>query len=191
MKLEAVVMAAGLARRMGTNKLLLRLGDKFVYEHILDTLTQGNFSRVHVVSAYEEVLAGAEKRNFNPIYNDQNKAGRARSIVLATRAADEDSALAFFVADQPLLTLETIERLVKSFEATDLPTYPVYKNIKGNPVIFPKIYREGLLNLKEDQGGRVLLKNCLVNEVEINSPLELKDIDTRADYEDIIKVYGK
>lgn len=191
MKLEAVVMAAGLSRRMGTNKLLLKLGDKFIYEHILDTLAKGNFYRVHVVSSYDQVLAGAEKRNFNPIYNDQNKDGRARSIVLATKAADPDSALAFFVADQPLLTLGTIESLVKSFKERDLPTYPVYKNIKGNPVIFPKTYKEGLLALKGDQGGRVLLKDHPVNEVEISSCLELKDIDTREDYEDIIKIYGK
>ncbi len=38
MKITAIVLAAGLSSRMGTNKLLLELDGKTILDHILDNL---------------------------------------------------------------------------------------------------------------------------------------------------------
>ena len=183
MKINAILMASGLSERMGQNKLMFDFKGKKIYEHTLDLLESLDFDKVIVASSYEEILEDAKNRGFISLENDNNTIGKSSSIKLGVDASDEDAAMMFFVADQPLLTKETCQKLISSFKENPQMTYPVVGLRRGAPVIFPPSFRDKLLSLKEDQGGMIFAKDNPTNKVEIGSEDELLDIDTIEAYE--------
>lgn len=188
MKINAILMASGLSTRMGENKLFLDFKGKKIYQHTLDLLKELDLNKVIVVSSYEEILKEAEEMGFVAILNDDNEVGKSSSIKLGVRECD-DEAMMFFVADQPLLTIETCNKLINAYKEKELITYPVVNDRRGAPVIFPNSYKDGLYNLEGDQGGMILAYKQEVNKVEIRDESELLDIDTVKAYEDMKEKY--
>lgn len=189
MKISAIIMAAGLSKRMGVNKLLLELNKKKIYEYIFDIVEKIDFHEVVMVSSYQELLDDAPKRGFKAIYNPNNKIGKSSTITLGVENTDKDAALMFFVADQPLLTLETTEKLIEEYKKNEYITYPRTSKRRGSPVIFSKKYRQGLLDLIEDQGGMLLVEGQEKNEIYIENEAELWDIDTYENYKEVKEKY--
>lgn len=189
MKISAIVMASGLSERMGKNKLLLELKGKKIYQYVYDLLDQVSFDEVILVSSYDELLEEAKKRGYKAIYNDKNMVGKSSSIKLGVNNSKKDNALMFFVADQPLLTKDTVEKLLEAYKEKNVITYPRTEKRRGAPVIFPPKYREGLLSLEYDEGGMLLVKGQDKNEVLIKDVKELWDIDTYRNLEEIKDVY--
>ena len=183
MKINAILMASGLSERMGQNKLMLDFRGKKIYQHTLDLLESLDFDKVIVASSYEEILEDAKNKGFIALENNNNEIGKSSSIKLGINHCDEDAAMMFFVADQPLLSKETCEKLIASFKENPLMTYPVVGLRRGAPVIFPASFRDKLLSLKEDQGGMIFAKDNPTNKVEIASENDLLDIDTIEAYE--------
>lgn len=58
---------------------------------------------------------------------------------------------------------------------------PVYAGRRGNPVAFGRAHLQALLALEGDQGARSILKNNPVNELAVDDPGILQDIDTPSD----------
>ncbi len=56
-KVDAIIMASGLSRRMGCNKLLLPLGDSTVVEQFLGRFPYALFQKVIVVYGDRQVAA--------------------------------------------------------------------------------------------------------------------------------------
>lgn len=187
MKINAILMASGLSKRMGENKLMLEFRGKKIYEYALDLLEEIGFDKVVVASSYEKILKDAEARGFLALENKDNEVGKSSSIKLGVRACDEDAAMMFFVADQPLLSKETCKNLIASFKENPLMTYPRVGMRRGAPVIFPASYRKKLLSLEADQGGMIFAKDDKTNKVEIGNEDELLDIDTLEAYERLKK----
>lgn len=189
LKISAIIIASGLSKRMGKNKLLLDFRGKEIYKHILDLVEKIDFHSIILVSSYDEILEYGKKIGFKSIFNENNQVGKSASIVLGVNNSDEDSALMFFVADQPLLTLKTTEKLIEEYEKNEYITYPKTYKRRGSPVIFSKNYRQGLLNLVGDQGGMLLVEDNPSNEVIIENEEELWDIDTVESYRKLKEKY--
>lgn len=189
MKISAIIMASGLSERMGKNKLVLDLNGKKIYQYVYDLVDLIDFDEIILVSSYDELLKEAKNRGYISIYNDNNKVGKSSSIKLGVKAAKADNALMFFVADQPLLTGETVEKLIKAYENKQVITYPRTEKRRGAPVIFPPSYRQALLGLEYDEGGMLLVKGQDKNEVMIDDVRELWDIDTYTNLEEVRKTY--
>lgn len=188
MKINAIVMASGLSKRMGENKLFLNFKGEELYQHCLDLINKLDFNKVIVVSSYEEVLEKSIDMGYTAIFNDYNEVGKSSSIRLGVNEC-LDEAMMFFVADQPLLTLNTCKKLIKAYEKNQAITYPVVNDRRGAPVIFPNSYKDDLLKLKGDQGGMILAFNQEVNKLDISDESELLDIDTVKTYEDLRDKY--
>ncbi|HEY4711225.1 MAG TPA: nucleotidyltransferase family protein [Dehalococcoidia bacterium] len=87
--------------------------------------------------------------------------------------------------DQPFVDSQTINSLVEAFIANNKGIIiPVYQGRRGNPVIFAIRYKDELLNLKGDVGGREIIKRHPddVLEVAVNCEGILLDIDTMENY---------
>lgn len=185
MNISAIIMASGLSRRMGTNKLLLDFKGKKVYRYILDLVEGLDFDQVILVSSYEEILSDGRGRGFDVVFNKNNFIGKSESIRLGVNRAKKENALMFFVADQVLLSSQTTGDLLEAFEGNPVITYPKAGARRGSPVIFPPKYREGLLVLEKDQGGMILAEGEEKNEVQIEDERQLRDLDT---YEDFLRL---
>ena len=90
----------------------------------------------------------------------------------------------FVVADQPYLKFETLNQFLDTFQHNDFTLASLkYQTQVGNPTIFYSEYKEPLLALEGDNGGRKIIKQhpseCFY--FDVSDPKELWDIDTIED----------
>ncbi len=191
-ELDAVILASGLSLRMGCNKLLLPLGSSTIIEKFLTNFPYSLFGKVILV--YSDNMVGEVSDQFpvETCYNCSPESGKSHSIHLGLGASDAKKGIMFLVADQPLLSKRTVEKLVRSFAADPRRiVVPVIDGSPRNPVIFPVDCRAELLAQKRDCGGREVIKNNLerVQAVECFSPDEFYDIDTVEMYEKVLTLW--
>ena len=98
------------------------------------------------------------------------------------------------LVDQPFLTPNLIQNLIKEFYKTDKGiVLPTYKNRRGHPVIFDKKYSYEILALSEDSEGlrEVVHKHQDdIHEVPVNTDSIIRDIDYWEDYIREVNVLG-
>ena len=97
----------------------------------------------------------------------------------------------FFVADQPLINQKDIEKLIRVFrENKDFIVIPKYKKKCGNPVIYPSLYKEEILRLEGDKGGKSIIKSSnKIKYVEVEENT-LFDIDNKDDFNKLLMRKG-
>lgn len=191
MNISCIIMASGHSKRMGKNKLFLEFNNKKIFEYTLDLVKEVDFKEVILVSSYDEILKYGENLGFKGVKNLNSEIGKSSSIHLGVNKVSENLPMMFFVCDQPLLSLDTVNKLIKAYNKNNLITYPVINNRRGAPVIFPPEMKEELLSLKNDQGGMLLVKDKNRNEVPIENEEDLVDIDTEEDYENLKENHEK
>lgn len=159
MKLVCIVMAAGVGKRFGANKLLADFVGKPLFRWALEAVDPNCFSGVIVVTGHGPVAAAAEELGFRVICNDRPEDGVSRTIRLGLQAAEACGGALFMTADQPLLTTETLRKLTAQF--TEEPRYiyaASHDGVRGNPCLFPGDLLEELLALQGDTGGAAVIR---------------------------------
>jgi molybdenum cofactor cytidylyltransferase len=190
MNVSAIVMASGMSKRMNRDKLLMKINDMQIFEYILDTIIKCNFYDKTVVAKDEEILRRSSNLGFNAVKNKDYENGQSWSIILGIENSKKAHGYMFFVADQPFISVETVNIMLDSFEKNPGSIIvPRCKDKTRNPVIFPHVLREELLMLSGDNGGKaVIIKNKdKIVFVDIDREEEFMDIDTMEDYEDVSK----
>lgn len=191
--LGCVVLSAGAAGRFGENKLLAELGGKSLIRRTLETVPAEIFSRVAVVTGYDEIRTLAEEFGFVCVRNDRPERGQSLSVRLGVEAvAPVSRGILFMVADQPLLRRESVVSLIEAWQAH--PDYIVSaagNGIRGNPCVFPERFFPELCALDGDVGGGAVIRRhrsaLLLHELPA---AELLDADTPAALEAIRNIYG-
>ena len=187
--ITAIVMASGFSKRMGLNKLLMKYNDKFLIEYTLEKISQCDFVEKIIVTQYEEI----EKltNNFKVVINENAHKGQSESIKLGVKSSEKCDGYMFFVADQPLINQKDIEKLIRVFrENKDFIVIPKYKEKHGNPVIYPSLYKEEILRLEGDKGGKSIIKSSnKIKYVEVEEDT-LFDIDNKDDFNKLLMRKG-
>lgn len=193
MNVTAIILAAGLGRRMNGDKLHLKLNGKEIIDTVLSTVSSVAFKETIVVTNDPVIAAKANLLNLTPVPNLEAPTGQSTSIIKGILASGNNtSGYLFIMGDQPLLSKDTLEVILKAFEES--PTsiiLPMYGEKSGSPVLFPSTLKTELLSLQGDFGGKVVLKNHpeLIKKVAISSHQELFDVDTKEDYEAIKRIF--
>ncbi len=186
---DALILASGLSRRMGTNKLLLPLGETTVIDQFLKTFPYHFFSSVIVIASDEQVTEIARKHTVKVCNNNNPAAGISGSIRHGLAASKATDGFLFTVADQPFLTHEIFQKLLTCFSA-DIRNivFPEVNGTPRNPVIFPATLRADLLSLQGDNGGRTLYSRHpdITRSVQFNSAEDFLDIDTPQTYQEAV-----
>lgn len=188
MSVSAIIMAAGQSKRMNQDKLTMKIKEKCIYEYIFETINKciDCFRDVVVVAKEEVILTKAADVGFKAVKNEQSYLGQSESIKLGLKNSYKADGYMFFTADQPFISEETIKELAMTFEKnSNSIVVPCYNGINGSPVIFPEIFKEELLKLQKDTGGKTIIKHNLDKTIKvyIYSEDEHVDIDTMEDYE--------
>ena len=190
LSIGCILMAAGNARRFGDNKLAASVDGKTLIERALDAVPREQFSRVVVVTQYDEIEALARSRGFEVIRNRHPDWGISHTISLGTNELQSDcDAICYMVSDQPLLKRESIAGAVSRFrENSDRIVGLAHDGTRGNPCIFPCRFFPELLALREDHGGNTVIRAhedaLLLYEVDKR---ELTDVDTPRALRDLMK----
>lgn len=177
-RIGCVIMASGLSKRFGSNKLMADFRGKPMIQRALD-VTESLFSRRVVVTRHEPVAALCRQRGIDVVLHDLPE--RSDTVRLGLEALGDLDGCMFLPGDQPLLRRETVALLLERWkEQPDRIIRPAYEGQAGSPVLFPAWAFPELLNLPEGKGGGVVMKNHpqAVRCVCVADPLELADADT-------------
>jgi molybdenum cofactor cytidylyltransferase len=185
----AVVLAAGLSRRMGTPKLLLPFGGKTVIASIIDQLLQSRVDGIYVVVGGEaERISGAlDGRAVNIVRNlDPERGGMLSSVRCGLAALPQPCQGALVVlGDQPAITAGVVDRMVEAFdERGGGILVPCLGGRRGHPILISMRFRDEILAQYDEVGLRGLLKAHPeeILEIEVEDAAVLADMDTPEDY---------
>lgn len=181
-RITAVVLASGLSRRMGCNKLLMEVDGRPMIGHILNLLKDFHFRRVLVVTSYGEIMTMARTFGYETVYNDNPAVGQSRSVVLGVKASLDSEGWLFFNGDMPWLGRDTIERIIAAADKGKI-IVPRYGGCPGQPVYFADGFYHELMELTGDQGGRQIIRKHpeSVRYIDIEDGQQGRDVDTAAD----------
>lgn len=188
--IAAVVLAAGLSRRMGQAKLLMPVGGRAIVRYVVESVLAGGVDSVWVVTGpdvepIEAALAGLEVQiAVNPA-PEEGQASSLRAGIAALPASVD--AVLIALGDQPSLAPSIIPALLAARRTSPkLIVAPRYRDGQGNPVLFKREIFPELLRLTGDQGARPIIQKepARVEWVELDLPMP-PDVDTLDDYEKI------
>jgi molybdenum cofactor cytidylyltransferase len=187
--IAAIVLAAGASTRMGRQKLTLPMagGRPLVRLAVEQVLAAGLDEVVVVVGGDAEAVAAAlATLPVRVVVNPRYAEGQSTSLrtgLDALRPGTDAAVVA--LGDQPLPDPDVIRRLVAAFRTTGRPiAVPVYRDGRGNPVLFGATLFGELRGVTGDQGGRGVITRdpARVAEVPVDMAMPA-DIDTPEDYE--------
>lgn len=173
-----VIMASGLGKRFGGNKLMADFHGKPMIQRALDA-TEGLFSHRVVVTRHESVAQFCRAQNVDVVLHDLPH--RSDTVRLGLEALPDPDCCMFLPGDQPLLRRETVAMLLEARkEHPGDIIRPVYEDTVGSPVLFPAWAIPELKNLPEGKGGGFLIQKYphAVCGVSVSNPFELADADT-------------
>ena len=184
--IAAVVLAAGLARRMGRQKLLLNLQGKPVVRWAVERLVPHVGDIVVVTgqddAAIREALSGLSLRF---AVNPSPQAGQGSSIAVGIAALPPWTQAALIaLGDQPRVPDAVVPALLAALErAGKAIVTPVYRGAQGTPVLFTAALFAELKALTGDAGARsVVTKHpARVERVTFDLPMP-PDVDTPEDF---------
>jgi len=173
-----VIMASGLGRRFGGNKLMAKFEGVPLICQVLNA-TEGIFGRRIVVTRHEAIRDLCRLQGVEVIFHELP--GRNDTVRLGLSAIEEGlSACVFCPGDQPLLKKETLRKLVLAGMAEPDKIFRVgWGRQEGSPVLFPAKYFPELKALPDGKGGGEIIRrnSDQMRIVQAGSAAELKDID--------------
>ena len=182
---SAILLAAGASRRMGTCKQLLQLGGKTVIARCLETLLEGGADEVVVVvsPSGDEVERAVEAYPVRVVRNADSDGDMAASIRTGREAlSPEATGVVIALCDYPLVTSETISRLVEEHCLTPQGIIiPCHSDRRGHPPLIPR-------QLLEELAGSLTLRDLLranpqrIRHLGLSDAGVLIDMDTPEDY---------
>lgn len=184
----ALVLAAGESRRMGTPKLLLPFGEKTIIEHIVDNVCNSKAEKILVVlgSHHEKIRSKIADRPVLTVINTRYQEGMLSSIQTGFRSVPpETSAVVICLGDQPLIPYSVIDGLIHTHKQSKKGiVLPVYDKKRGHPILIDVKYKNEVQNISPEIGLRSLIHEHPqdIQEVEVDTPHILKDIDRPEDY---------
>ena len=183
----AIVLAAGLSRRMGRPKLLLDLQGKPVIRHTVERVIAAGFAPVLVVVGpeHEALRRALDGLGARLVVNPAPEAGQASSVRVGIQAMPAEARAALIaLGDQPGLSLEVISRLRQAMGVSGTSiAAPRYTDGLGNPVLFAAAVFPELLTLSGDRGARSVVEKdaARLAIVDVSTPMP-GDLDTPEDY---------
>ncbi|SHI73284.1 molybdenum cofactor cytidylyltransferase [Clostridium cavendishii DSM 21758] len=192
MKINLILLASGNSNRFKSNKLLAKVNSKPMYMNVVEKVLALNFNKIILVTQYEEIRLSLCRQNIEVVMNANSELGISHSIKLGMQTDKEADAYMFMVCDQPFISLMSIETLINRFEKSNKGMACVeHKGNLGNPTIFSKKYRDELMNLEGDIGGKAVMRKHLydLERVSISNEVEMMDIDTREELDNLSHVY--
>lgn len=178
-----ILMAAGIGRRFGSNKLLAPFHGRPLWEYAWERAVEAKKElgiQLLMVSGYQPLLQAPE---VIPVCNDLPLLGASHTVRLGVKEAEKLGMqyAVFMVSDQPMLKTSSLKRLIEAREPGKIVCLSK-DGRAGNPVVFHRDFFPELLALTGDRGGKMVMHRHMdaVKWVEADEMSELTDIDTAA-----------
>lgn len=191
-EIAAIVLAAGLSRRMGRPKMLLPWGERTVLGQVLFTLREAGIERRIAITGAEreQVEEIARREGAECLYNPDYASGEMLSSIQVGLQALENraevQAALICLGDQPQIEVGVVQEVVKAWHETQAPLIvPTYAGRRGHPWLVARVYWHELLALQPPATARTFLHAHTpeIHLVPVPTDSILKDLDTPQEYE--------
>ncbi len=185
-----MILAAGASRRLGRPKQQLLFHNQTLLDRIIGTAMALNAGPVIVVLGEEADRLLPE--NIITVYNTEWTEGMASSIRCGIKTLQNDlpfiETVIIMVCDQPYVSTDLLQEMIDHYKESKKPVIAcAYADAMGTPVLFHKEIFPELMELRGDKGARVLINKESHRVGLVNFPQGNIDIDTKEDYERLIK----
>jgi len=186
----AVILAAGRSSRMGRSKALLPWRGSTMLRRLVQEALASHADRVAVVlgSGADSVRAVLDGLPVRIVENRDWESGLGSSLAAGIAAVAEESppaaAAVVLLADQPLVTAATIDRLIATRESSGRALVAcLHGSELGVPALFAASFFDRLRSLSGDHGAREILRAHAEEAAALDLPEARFDVDTPEDYE--------
>lgn len=188
-QLGILIVAAGQSKRLGIPKQLLNFEGKTLINRLIDTVKLSGSYPITLVlgSAANKITEQLTDSSINIVLNDQWEEGMASSIRIGLSSImyrmPAIDGIMMFVCDQPFISVETIQSLIKLQQDTGLPMASCYyAGILGTPALFHQSIFSKLLALEGDIGAKKIIKENASEVAKLHFDAGIIDVDTMDDY---------
>lgn len=199
--IAAVVLAAGMSRRMGQPKALLPLGGMPMIARVVEPLgVIEAIDPIVVVTGHQanEVVDSLGGAAVEFVHNPDYEVGGMLSSVKAGCRAVAQRCCAFFLVlgDQPLVEPSTYRELLSGDTglwpvravahgqaALGAMVQPTFDGRGGHPILLSSECIDGILALPDDGTLKDFTARIDATEIPVDDPGVLADIDTPQDYD--------
>lgn len=189
----AIVLAAGMSRRMGTPKQLLRIDGKTVLEHTLEKVRESAVDEIVLVLGYaaDAVEKEIPTDGVKVVRNEGYQQGMGTSLRTGIAAVGPETKAALIVlADQPFVQPSTLNSLIEYHGTAQAQiVIPMFRGFRGNPVLLDRSVFPELQELSGDVGCRAIFGSHTENirKLAVDDAGILLDIDSRDDFDKLTK----
>lgn len=191
-KVGAIVLAAGMSKRMGQAKMILPYRGSTVLGTVLTALNSAGVTPLIAVTGggWEMVEPVIRQQTF-PVHIARNphpdRTEMLDSLRIGMDSLPEDSyAFLIVLGDQPQIQPKIISRIIAEFNQSGAPLIvPSYQMRRGHPWLIGRTYWMELKTLGAQQTLRDFLRkhNDQIHYLEVDSSTILEDLDTPEDYQ--------
>lgn len=181
LRFGCVIMASGLGKRFGGNKLLADFHGQPMISRILEA-TDGLFEHRVVVTRHEAVAALCRERQIAVILHSYPQ--RSDTVRIGLQAIGDADGCMFCPGDQPLLTRNTVSALLQAAQSDPSAIWrTAFGDTPGSPVLFPAWCFPELLSLPDGKGGGHVIHAHTerIQMLQVKNAYELMDADTPED----------
>jgi molybdenum cofactor cytidylyltransferase len=194
MSVAGIILASGLSRRFGANKLLAGLDGVPVIAKTFSTLKAPGLDPILVVTGFEadKIKAALAREKITWVENPGYAEGMAAAIRAGISALPKrtDAAL-IALGDMPLVKPSSVSALLAALSpgSGKRIAIPAWRGKRGNPVLWHRDFFEALIRLEGETGGKSVYQAHpdAVVEVAVDDPGILADLDTRAALDEAAK----
>ena len=193
MEIGALIVAAGMSRRMGDFKPMLGIGSISVAQRVVATLTQAGISKIVMVTGFnatalERHLAG------NGIIFLRNEDYESTQMFDSVKIGlnylhDKCDKILFTPVDIPLFTAKTVKKLM---ESNDDLAAPVCDGIQGHPILIANALIPEILNDCGEMGLRGAIGRCSAQmlQIPVDDPGTIHDADTPEEFSLLLEYHN-
>lgn len=181
MTVGAIILAAGMSRRMGSDKLSMPVAGKPMLRHVFDSAIAAKLPDPIVVfghnpAAIEAVLHDCRYR---AVTAKNYAEGLSQSLAAGVKAVPEEWRGVFvLLGDMPYISPALLPRMRALLRSGGI-VVPVFRGQRGNPVLWSRTFLKSLAGLQGDSGGKQIFRNhpSAITELPWDDSI-LRDIDT-------------
>ena len=148
-KIGCVIMASGMARRFGSNKLLHNFLGEPVMNRILRTMSAAPLAAKVVVTRHPEIKDLCDEQGIPVVLHDMPLQSDtvALGVTALLEMCPDMTGCMFAASDQPCLRVESVAALCEAFQREPGQIWRMcWMGTVGNPVVFPKFTFNELLH---------------------------------------------
>ena len=193
MEIGALIVAAGMSRRMGEFKPMLSLGSISVAQRVVATLSQAGVSKIVMVTGYNATMLERHLAGNGIIFlrnEDYEHTQMFDSVKIGLRyLLDKCDRVLFTPVDVPLFTAGTVRFILDS--GAELAC-PMCQGKQGHPILIANRLIPEILDDCGEQGLKGAMDRCSepLHRIDVADFGTIKDADTPEDFSELLDYHN-